>query len=80
MTKQSPLVSQINRTNGQLKALSRSLQAKKPCNQIINQFLAIRAGLNRAGMLILSQEFERCSLKDKKKLSNLLNNLLKINK
>ncbi len=78
MSKQSPLISQINRSCGQLEGLGRQIKAQKPCSEVINQFLAVKAGLNRIGMLIFKEEFEHCSLKDKKKMENLIANIFKI--
>jgi len=79
MIKQSPLISQINRTCGQMEGLGRQIQAQKECSNIINQFLAVKAGLNRIGVLILKHEFDNCSLKDRKRMEKLLSNLFKIN-
>ena len=79
MPKQLPLISQINRTCGQMEGLGRQIQAKKDCSGIINQFLAVKAGLNRIGVLILKHEFSNCSLKDSKRMEKLISNLFKIN-
>jgi len=78
MPKQSPLISQINRTCGQLEGLARQIEAKQVCSEVLNQFLAIKAGLNRVGMLILKEEYDNCSLKDKKRMETLLTNIFKI--
>lgn len=78
MTKQSPLISQINRSCGQLEGLGRQIKAQKPCSEVINQFLAVKAGLSRIGMLILKEEFDHCTLKDRKKMDQLITNVFKI--
>ncbi|MFH1597810.1 MAG: metal-sensing transcriptional repressor [Patescibacteria group bacterium] len=78
MSKQSPLISQINRTCGQLEGLARLTKDKRACPEVINQFLAIKAGLNRIGMLILSDEYKNCSLKDRKRMEVLIKNIFKI--
>lgn len=79
MAKQPPIINQINRTSGQLESLGRQIQSQKGCAEIINQFLAIKAGLNRVGGLILKEEFNHCSIKDRKKMEQLINNVFKIN-
>lgn len=78
MAKQPPIINQINRTSGQLDSLGRQIQSQKSCAEIINQFLAIKAGLNRIGMLILKEEFDHCSIKDRNKMEKLISSVFKI--
>lgn len=53
------LSARIHRINGQLQAIERMLNAKRPCSDVLNQIGAIRAGLEEVAGLVFQTELSK---------------------
>ncbi len=73
-------VSALNRIEGQVRGIRKMYQEGRPCDQIAQQISAIQSALRRVGKELLTAEASRCLQKteDKKKLTNMMESLLKI--
>lgn len=80
MAEDKKIINQLNRVEGQVKALRKMYQKDRECLEVIQQITAAKAALNRAASLIL--EKETCQSiregKEEKVLSN-IKNIFKIN-
>jgi CsoR family transcriptional regulator, copper-sensing transcriptional repressor len=74
------LIAALNRIEGQVRGIRKMYQEGRDCEQIIQQISAIQSAMRRVGKEILSAEATMCvgGEEQKKKLSVIVENLLKI--
>jgi DNA-binding FrmR family transcriptional regulator len=56
------LVDRLSRVEGQIRGLRKMLEEGRNCEEVLNQLLAARSGLERAGMVILDRHLADCIL------------------
>lgn len=56
------ILARLRRIEGQVRGIQRMIEENRDCEAIITQLMAVRAALDRAGLLIMSQHIERCLL------------------
>jgi len=62
MTNQKdPIVTQLNRINGQVEGIARMYQDERTCVDIVRQVIAVRSSLGRVARDLLSSEAKKCS-------------------
>jgi DNA-binding FrmR family transcriptional regulator len=72
--KKSRIQTHLRRIIGQLQGLEKMIEARRDCQEIINQLMAARASLERLGILILHDKSSYCFIKsgnNNKKLKEL---------
>ena len=57
------IIRRLARIEGQLRGLSRMVSDERPCNEVIAQIQAVKAGVSKVGLLIIEQKLDSC-LKD----------------
>ena len=75
------LVLRLRRAEGQLRGLERAILAGKGCEELLAQYLAVRAALERVGLLLVEREIELCLQGpelDRDKLSRLVRLCLRV--
>ena len=67
------LLTRLRRLEGQIRGVQRMVQSDRSCDEVVTQLLAVRAAIDRVGLLLLQQEVERClqSGSDADQLGNL---------
>ncbi|MFN0096811.1 MAG: metal-sensitive transcriptional regulator [Dehalococcoidia bacterium] len=56
------LVDRLSRVEGQVRGLRKMLEEGRNCEEVLNQLLAARSGLEQAGMVILDRHLADCIL------------------
>ncbi|MGQ9584841.1 MAG: metal-sensitive transcriptional regulator [Anaerolineae bacterium] len=54
------LLVRLRRLEGQIRGVQRMVAEGRPCDDIVTQLLAVRAAVDQVGLLLLSQQVERC--------------------
>ena len=54
------LLIRLRRLEGQIRGIQRMVAEGRPCDDIVTQLLAVRAAVDRVGLLLLSQQVEDC--------------------
>ncbi len=60
MFKKDPVVTRINRIEGQIQGIKRMYEARRACTEIVQQVQAARAALGKLAGVLLSDEARRC--------------------
>lgn len=55
----------LRRIEGQVKGIQRMIEEEGECSEILNQILAVRAAVNRVGMLVAKNYAGECMLEAK---------------
>ncbi|MCC7365961.1 MAG: metal-sensitive transcriptional regulator [Dehalococcoidia bacterium] len=56
------LQDRLARVEGQVRGLRKMLEEDRACEDVLNQLLAARSGLEQAGLLILDRHLQACIL------------------
>jgi DNA-binding FrmR family transcriptional regulator len=56
------VLTRLRRVEGQVRGIQRMLQEDRPCEDVLTQLTAIRAGLDQATLALLDVHVERCVL------------------
>ncbi len=56
-----PVLSRINRIEGQVKAVRKMYEAERACTEIVQQIQASRAALGTLASLLLTDEARKCA-------------------
>jgi DNA-binding FrmR family transcriptional regulator len=56
------LLDRLARVEGQVRGLRKMLEEHRACEDVLNQLLAARSGLEQAGMLLLDRHLQDCIL------------------
>jgi DNA-binding FrmR family transcriptional regulator len=62
----SDAVVRLRRLEGQIRGIQRMLEDDRACEQTLTQLMAVRAGLDQVGLMLMESHIERCLLKDLK--------------
>jgi DNA-binding FrmR family transcriptional regulator len=54
------LLVRLRRLEGQIRGIQRMVANGRPCEEIVTQILAVRAAVDRVGLLLLSRQVESC--------------------
>lgn len=54
------LLLRLRRLEGQIRGIQRMVAEGRPCDEIVTQILAVRAAVDRVGLLLLSRQVEAC--------------------
>jgi len=54
------LLIRLRRLEGQIRGIQRMVAEGRPCDDVVTQLLAVRAAVERVGLLLLSQQVEDC--------------------
>lgn len=54
------LLLRLRRLEGQIRGIQRMVTEGRPCDEIVTQILAVRAAVDRVGLLLLSRQVEAC--------------------
>ncbi len=54
------LITRLKKAEGQLRGIQRMIKEGRECQQILGQLMAVRSAVEKVGLLVVSNEFERC--------------------
>jgi len=57
------LLDRLARVEGQVRGLRKMLESDRCCEDVLTQLLAVRSGLEQAGLMVLDHHLEECVLK-----------------
>lgn len=60
-TQQDPVVTQLNRIQGQIAGIIKMYGDERSCTDVVHQILAVRSSLGRVARELLTTEASRCS-------------------
>lgn len=60
MSKKDPVVTRLNRIEGQIKGIKRMVQEEKFCGDILIQVSAVKSALNNLGGIVLENYMQDC--------------------
>ncbi len=58
------LSDRLARVEGQVRALRKMIEEERACEDVLNQLLAARSGLEKAGLMVLDRHLADCVLED----------------
>ena len=56
----------LRRIEGQIRGIERMLEEDRACEQTLTQLMAVRAGIDQVGLLMMETHIEKCLLQDLK--------------
>lgn len=56
------LLNRLRRLEGQIRGIQRMLEEDRYCEDVLNQILAVRSGVDQAGLLVLDYHINCCVL------------------
>ncbi len=62
----SDAVVRLRRLEGQIRGIQRMVEEDRACEQMLTQLMAVRAGLDQVGLMLMETHIEKCLLKDLK--------------
>ncbi len=75
-----PVVSRLNRIQGQINAVKRMYEEEDDCVSVVQQIQAARSAMAKVAQILLSDEASRCVEKgDTKKLKQVVDRTFKVN-
>lgn len=54
------LADRLARVEGQIRGLRKMLEEQRACEDVLNQLLAARSGLEQAGLLVMDRHLQEC--------------------
>jgi len=54
----------LRRLEGQIRGIQRMLEEDRTCEQMLTQIMAVRAGIDQVGLLLMETHIEKCLLMD----------------
>lgn len=54
------LLDRLARVEGQVRGISRMVQERRPCDQVLTQIMAVRAALERVGAAVVTHSIDEC--------------------
>ena len=54
------LLMRLRRLEGQTRGIQRMVQDGRPCDEIVTQILAVRAAIDRVGLILLDRQVKHC--------------------
>jgi DNA-binding FrmR family transcriptional regulator len=58
-----PIATRLRRVEGQVRGLVKMIDEGRHCEDVLTQLMAARAGLEKAGLMLLDHHMEECVLK-----------------
>jgi CsoR family transcriptional regulator, copper-sensing transcriptional repressor len=58
------VIVRLRRIEGQIRGVQRMIEEDRACEQMLTQVMAIRAGIDQVGLLLMESHIEGCLLKD----------------
>jgi DNA-binding FrmR family transcriptional regulator len=58
------LLDRLSRVEGQVRGLRKMLEEGRACEEVVTQLMAVRSGLESAGLLIIDRHLQDCLLSD----------------
>jgi DNA-binding FrmR family transcriptional regulator len=58
------VIVRLRRIEGQVRGIQRMVEDDRACEQMLTQLMAVRAGVDQVGLLLLETHIESCLLKD----------------
>ena len=58
------LLDRLSRVEGQVRGLRKMLEEDRACEDVLNQLLAARSGLEQAGLMVLDKHLADCILQE----------------
>ena len=77
------LINRLNRTEGQIRGITKMIEEERGCQEVVTQLAAVRAGVDKVINLIVTENLLGCVLKEgeevnKKKLEDAIELIFKI--
>jgi DNA-binding FrmR family transcriptional regulator len=54
----------LRRVEGQIRGIQHMLEEDRTCEQLLTQLMAVRAGIDQVGLLLMETHIEKCLLMD----------------
>jgi len=54
------LLDRLARIEGQVRGVSKMVQERRPCDQVLTQIMAARAALEKVGAAVVTQSLDEC--------------------
>ncbi len=54
------LLDRLARIEGQVRGVSKMIQERRPCDQVLTQIMAARAALEKVGAAVVTQSLDEC--------------------
>lgn len=67
----------LAKIEGQVRGLSRMIESRRPCEEVLHQIKAVKSGISKVGAIILEYNITECLNKDGLNFDN-LNKLRKL--
>ena len=82
---QDEILGRLRRVEGQIRGIQRMITEERDCEAIVTQILAARAALEKASLLILSDQIDSCLLspegeQDPERVKRMVEHLLKFSR
>lgn len=83
MADKKKIINRLNRTEGQVRGVTKMIDEGRDCREIVIQLAAVRAGINRVIHLIVTENLMNCVMDgneeiDKKQLEEALELIFKL--
>jgi DNA-binding FrmR family transcriptional regulator len=63
-TELTPVINRLKRAQGQLAAVTRMLEERRDCKDVVTQLAAVSKALDRAGFAIIATGLEQCIIQE----------------
>jgi CsoR family transcriptional regulator, copper-sensing transcriptional repressor len=63
-TADKDVIVRLRRIEGQIRGIQRMVEEERACEQMLTQLMAVRAGVDQVGLLLLETHIENCLLQD----------------
>ena len=60
------VIVRLRRVEGQVRGIQRMVEEDRACEQMLTQLMAVRAGIDQIGLMLMETHIETCLLKDLK--------------
>ena len=54
------VIGRLSKIEGHIRGIKKMLEEGKPCDEVLLQFSAVRAALNKASKILLEDHFDHC--------------------
>lgn len=69
MVDKKKLINRLNRTEGQIRGITKMMEEDRDCRDVVIQLAAVKAGVDKVISLIVTENLLDCVLKDGEKVS-----------
>lgn len=83
MADKKKIINRLNRTEGQVRGISKMVEEGRDCREVVIQLAAVRAGIDRVIHLIVTENLMKCVMDgtdeiDKKQLEDAMELIFKL--